>query len=299
MASLAAGCAAEPLDGDTATESPSAYQPGPLEQFLGFGAFPESVEEVIAETTWRENLTAQCMAELGFEYLPVVPAPSGITFTEGPVRGTREFVELHGYGIWDSPRDEGGAIETEVRDPNWERRESMSEAEREAWDVALHGPVTERGEDGSVSYAGGGCSEAATVPSSADQEYLTGVRQEAIDYLTTLAEDPRFDEVDADWASCMADAGFDDHSPLAAQQRFWDEFLAETADGVGPERDLVAERAAGERTVALADLECQEATDWVSRHRAIEVELQQEYVDAHRADLEALLTAMESVTRGD
>jgi len=40
-----------------------------------------------------------------------------------------------------------------------------------------------------------------------------------------------------------------------------------------------SEQATQERRLALADLDCQEATDWAARHRAIEIELQQECVD--------------------
>lgn len=64
---------------------------------------------------------------------------------------------------------------------------------------------------------------------------------------------------------------------------------AATAGG-SPVEDS-AEQAAQERRLALADLDCQEATDWAARHRAIEIELQQEYVDAHRTELDALAEA--------
>ena len=55
---------------------------------------------------------------------------------------------------------------------------------------------------------------------------------------------------------------------------------------------MIADGAAEERRVAVADFECRETTDWAARHRAVEIELQQEYVDAHLADLEALVDAM-------
>ena len=54
----------------------------------------------------------------------------------------------------------------------------------------------------------------------------------------------------------------------------------------------VAAGAAEELRLAAADHACRAQTDWHARHRAIEIELQQDYVDAHRADLEALTEAM-------
>ena len=96
----------------------------------------------------------------------------------------------------------------------------------------------------------------------------------------------------------MADAGFGFANPAAAQQQFFDELMAEIEDDV-LDADAVAERAPEEVRVAVADLDCQEATDWAARHRAVEIQLQQEYVDAHLADLEALAVALVTAPPAD
>ena len=182
-------------------------------------------------------------------------------------------------------------------DPNFDHREAMSEAAREAYDTALRGPITEVHEDGSISREGG-CYDVAQGWAVADDAYLAGVQDEARAFLDAIGADSRFGEVDAAWASCMADAGFGFANPAAAQQQFFDELMAEIEDDV-LDADAVAERAPEEVRVAVADLDCQEATDWAARHRAVEIQLQQEYVDAHLADLEALAVALVTAPPAD
>lgn len=270
---------------------PELPEPGPLEEYLSFGEDIRSVEDLIGAMTGQQNLIAACMVEQGFEYTPQVPAASQVEYTEGPIPGTRDFVEDYGYGVWTSPPTTGGGVTfSNLEDPNWDRREAMTEAGREAYDTALGGPITETGDDGSIT-RGGGCSDVAQGWAVADDAYLTGIRDEAQAFLDSIGADSRFGEVDAAWASCMADAGFSYRTPQGAQQQFWDEMVVEAEDGV-LDQIVADERAVEERRVAVADLDCQEATDWAARHRAVEIELQQEYVDAHLAELEALAEAM-------
>lgn len=306
---LATGCSSDGVPGPDEPPAASAVEeaepdvaeplpPGPLEEYVGYAAAARTPEELVAEVARRENLTAACMAELGFEYEPQVPSVDEIQVSTGPEPGSREFVEAWGYGIWDAPPDGGGGSMswTSSADPNWERREAMTEAGREAYDTALWGPITDTGEDGSVSREGG-CSGIAEGWTVAHDAHLAGVRDEAQTFLETLGDDSRFADVDAAWASCMADGGFRFDRPASAQQAFMDEMLAETEDGV-LDPHVAAERAPEEVRVAVADLDCQEATDWRARHREIEIELQQKYVDVHRVDLEALVAALEQAAGG-
>lgn len=309
---LAAGCSSDggpapapsgpptstPSIGEDAPELPEVAEspePGPLEVYLGYAGTVRTPQHVVADIARRQNATAVCMAELGFEYVPQVPALDDVVVLDGPVQGTREFIEGWGYGVWSQPPGgSGGGFNVEFPgvDPNWAMREEMSEAGREAYDTALWGPVTETSPDGSVTREGG-CSDASYTPTGGEAAYLAGVRAEADDYLMALADDSRFAEVDAAWASCMADAGLGYPSPAAAQQQFWDEVTEETADGV-LDPQVAERRAPEERQVAIADYACRLETGWTERHREIEVQLQQEYVDAHRADLDALAAALEA-----
>lgn len=283
-------------DGAQLPETVEPQEPGPLEAYLGYEATVRTAEDVLADMTRRENATAACMAELGFEYTPQVPSLDDMVALEGPVPGTREFIEGWGYGVWSQPPGGSGGgfmFESSGVDPNWELHEQMSEAGREAYDTALWGPATSTGPDGSVTREGG-CSEASYAPTGEEAAYLAGVLDEANTFLATIADDSRFAEVDAEWASCMADAGLGFANPDAAQQRFWDELTEETADGV-LDPQVAARRAPEEVRVATADYGCRLETGWTERHREVEVQLQQEYVDTHRADLDALAAALEPV----
>ena len=286
-------------DGPELPEAPEPQEPGPLEAYLGYDGTIRTAEDVVAEVTLRENATAACMTELGFEYTPQVPSLDEMVVLDGPVPGTREFIEGWGYGVWSQPPGGSGGgfmFESSGVDPNWARREQMSEAGREAYDTALSGPVTATWPDGSVSREGG-CSEASSVPRGADAAFLDGVRDEANAFLAALDDDSRFTEVNAAWASCMADAGLRYASPAAAEQQFWDEVTQETADGV-LDPQVAARRAPEERDVAIADHRCRQETGWTQRHREIALQLQQEYVDAHRAELDALAASLGQGTGG-
>ncbi len=268
---------------------------GPLEAYLGAGDLGRTQGEVAAELAEHEEAIAACMAQEGFDYVPVVMVPGSFEASDDPLRGTREYAEAYGYGLWHQPEIEPGQY-TYMMDTsaNVAYRESLSPEAQEAYDVALMGQPTDLG-DGTVSYDGVGCMETSALRDSAEAEYLRGVQQEVSDYMQSLwdGDDPRLAEVDAAWASCMRDAGYDDDSPQAAENRLLDEMLAtyEAAPDAPVAAGTIDAGAVTERQVALADQDCRDATDWTARRRAVEHELQQEYLDAHRADLDALAEA--------
>ncbi|WP_146819509.1 hypothetical protein [Actinotalea fermentans] len=270
--------------------------PGPLEVYLGDAVGARTQREVAAELAQTEEAIAACMATEGFEYTPVVMVPGSFEASDDPLRGTRAFAEAYGYGLWRQPEIEPGQY-TYMLDTsaNTAYRESLSPEAQQAYDVALLGQPTDLG-DGQVSYDGTGCTARAELRDGAEAEYLRGVQEEVADYLQSLWEgdDPRLAEVDAAWASCMRDAGYDDDSPQAAESRLLDEMLAvfEAAPDAPVAAGRVDAGAEAERRVALADQDCRDATDWSARRRAVEHELQREYLDAHRADLDALVAAL-------
>jgi hypothetical protein len=271
--------------------APEATLPavGPLEACLGFSLGLQSQGEVAAELAAREEAVAACMAEQGFDYVPMVMVPGSYEVADEPLRGTHVFAEAYGYGVWHGPEIEPGQFTYQLDDSaNRAYRDSLSPLALAAYDEALMGAMTVEGD--TTKFDGvGACASAGPFRDGGDAAYLRDVSEEMSDYLEALArgDDPRLAEVDAAWASCMADAGYDEASPRAAEWRVIDEFIA--ADELTA--DVVAENTALERRLALADIDCREATDWAVRRRAIEYALQQEYVDSHRADLDALVAA--------
>lgn len=310
-AALLAGCsgggAAEPTVARTAPSSPEpttaaeagldvaralaeiAEVLGPLERYVGQVRPSLTGEQFVASVNLSSVAAAACMADQGFELTPTLLPLDAYELTPGPVRGTAEFAQAWGYGVWSRPESVGELVSVAVEDPNAERVQAMPADEREAYQKALAGDLV-TGEGGRPLYEGG-CSTVPVAPTRDDAEHLRAVWDAAFAFLQSLDQDARFGEVDGAWAACMAEAGAAYASPLEAERRFQEEREAATRAG-DPAPEVVAERAAEEVRVAVADLACREATDWEARHRAVELELQREYVDAHRADLEALAEAL-------
>lgn len=290
------GAAPDPAAGPADPDDPGAPTPGPLEAYLGYAVGARTQGEVAAELAAHEEAIAACMAAQGFEYTPPVIVPGTFETSDEPPRGSRGFAERYGYGIWQGPEVEPGQYTYQLDDSaNAEYRASLTPEAQQAYDRALLGTPTDL-PDGGTSFDGLGCREAAAVRQSPQAEYLRGVQEEVSDLLESLwlGEDPRLAEVDADWAACMRDAGYDDRSPREAEQRIIDEVTAAYGSGTGPAASVVAERAAAEHRLAIADQDCRDATGWARRRRAVEHELQQEYLAAHRADLDALVAALDA-----
>jgi len=240
------------------------------------------------------------MAREGFEHFPQVPTSDEITSLDGPAQGTREYTERYGYGVWTPATEEEGAYMFEMQDDP-ERvayLQAMSPSEMEAYLTAMYGGVTETHTDGSATRSGG-CM-AVGYDGIGDQDaYLSGVRDAATQFLTALPEDPGFAELDARWSECMAGQGLSYASPHRARGSFLDgiEELFEKAnvENVDPfSFPEVPERAAEEKRVALADLECRESLGYDRLHTLIAHELQADYVETHRTDLDALAAVLGS-----
>lgn len=296
-----AACSGAPGGGGPTPSPPSDssqgrefQEPGPLEVYFDTGYDLTSPRDFAASHLEREEAIAACMAKQGFDYVPSTIQEGSVVVGDGPPRGTRGFAETYGYGVWEGPENEPGQVNAMIDDSaNAAYLNSLSPTARQAYDVALNGQMTVEGD--AMTFDGTGCSGANGVGAGAAEDaFLAGVVEEAVAFLESLQQgtDARLAEVDAAWASCMTDAGYRDASPAAAEARVAEEaseYFAANSSSVDAE--LMAERAAEERRLALADMDCREEADWAARRRAAEIELQQEYVEAHREDLEALVEA--------
>ncbi len=290
---LLTGCAAEPAP-EEAREGP-----GPLSAILMSGGMEgDDAASVIAEMTTREEAVAACMHEAGFSYAPQIPQPDQVTFhpEDAEVLGPVEFAERYGYGMW-YPPDNGGGIEFAMtEDPEHAAYlASMSETEAAAYETALWGPVTEEGADGSVTREGG-CRDRWSEPpgrDEAERAYLRGVAEEMYAFFDTLAEDPAFDDLNRDWSACLREAGYTFARPEAAQAEAMATFEAAiAAANYQLTAAMLAEHGPEEIALATADARCRVEVDYEDRHAAIQWDLEQAYVDAHTADLEAYQRAL-------
>lgn len=103
---------------------------------------------------------------------------------------------------------------------------------------------------------------------------------------------PEMTELNAAWSECMAEAG---HPGFTAQpdaaQSIYDK-QNELWESTGPEGEIdeAAMDALGEEEVelALADLECREKTDYQEKSEQVTIDKEQQFVDDHKAELEAM-----------
>lgn len=304
-----AGCSNGGGDGGgggdlTYEDSPLSEVFAELDDFSGM-----SEEEMQAESDRQmmeiEELTAACMAEQGFEYIPVDWSESGgVISAETDVDyESREYAEQYGYGITTMySEDESSSSEEDApEDPNQAIVEAMSPAEQEAYYEALYGQMDEEPAEGEeISYEPSGCSGEAQMQVYGDQMELWEDPRfeelfEAMDQIYTDAEnDPRMAELNTAWSDCMADAGHTDLAdPSAAQDSImtaadglWSE--SEDPSDIEPEMADLRER---EIALATADWDCKDSVDYQQTSLEIQFEYEEEFVEEWQADIDALIAA--------
>lgn len=314
---LLAGCAG--TDGGGGLD----YEDSPLNQYMSaaWGGDDRSPEEMQSEFDDQnrqiEELVADCMAEEGFDYLPVLDTGSVVYSSDDDENAwdpdSRDWVAQYGYGFVNYPgRDEQPVEGDEWEDPNQEYVESLSESEQAAYQEALNGPALSEEEyaeqeasgDFEYDWTTAGCYGAASNevyggdPSSSDEH------QPLMDAMNALYEEaqshPDVAELDAAWSSCMADAG---HSGLATQQDAQNSIMDEqnaayesqepSEDGEWVEPDLT-ELGEREIEVALADFDCRDEVDYTAQQLTVQFELEERFIEEHKAELDAYLASVEN-----
>ena len=312
---LLSGCSGSDEDATGASEE--AEQTSPLSEYLsavyGGDLSPEEQEKKFAEEQREmEELVAQCMQEQGFEY---TPATNSGAFYGGD--GTewqpddRDWVAQYGYGAVNSPFSEEPPPEEEFVDPNADYVASLSESEQTAFYEALHGPMPtedEMAEGGEFEYdwTTAGCQGAAQHEVAGEDPSQSEEFKPLFDAINELYMDmpswPGMAELDAEWAACMDGAGHGGHAnPMEAQTSIHDELnkiyegsMSEDG-GMTGEPDQAAIDALGEREIelALADLDCREETDYRDRSAEITREVEEQFIEDHKAELDAMVAAAE------
>lgn len=258
------------------------------------------------ENKQREELIAECMAEEGFEYIPAVQN-GGMVFSGDEWKPEdREWVAQYGYGMVNFPgRDEPVPADEEWVDPNQDYVMSLSESEQQAYYETLSGPPIpedQLNEDGSYewNWETAGCHGYAQHemeeqnPAMSDE--FEPLMKDIEEFWTETQESDAFDEINAEWSSCMADAGHSGYDTQAdAQMQFNDElneYYENQTEWVEDDPEL-AELGEREVEIALADLECREKTGYRAAHAEIQFALEEEFIADHKAELDALKAAAE------
>lgn len=294
----------------TGEPEPTETPKGALEVFFEemWGDYDE--EQSQSDQIRIEELKAECMSDLGFEYIPVDPMGGVIiepepasTDDDQPEWGTLEFAKKYGYGVTTDPwGDQGGGVVDPMpiddwEDPNAEIVEGMSEAEQTAYYAALYGepmeePLSPDDEWVQPSWEDMGCSGYAEHEVYGDMLYGGGeddpfqeLQEEMSMMWDAMQTDQRIAEADAAWAVCMADGGFPGYAKLAdAEQGFYtrtDEIRNEVYEGISPdsgeEEWMAAEDEIQRRLAELSDEEIELAVaDFTCRDDVDYMEIQTE-----------------------
>lgn len=284
-------------DFDTAEDARETY---PLDEFLGnlwgIGLSEDARQRRLEEQDiLREEIIAQCMNDVGFTYEldlgnwtlnagdPLLWQPEDI-----------EWVSQWGYGAILAPGNPPGI--TLTMDLDIDYLADLSENEQLAWQWALYGDPDDYGNNP-------GCRRQADTHLQ-ESDPSTYLRYEiefaplfdALGHFQQglLAE---ISEADRDWVNCMAENGFPGFERQSdAQESVWDKNGALQRIIYEPELSLPNEIIVlqeYEVTIALADLNCREKTDFRARVDAIRVDEERRFIEDHRQELNALRDVVE------
>ena len=121
-------------------------------------AFELTPEQYRARLIVAEEEVARCMKAKGFDYVPSIPPPGGLSSPPAAVVPTREWVAEYGYGISTGPMDTPYPTEAEAQ-PQELPSPAADPLEAQAYEEALYGDPNEAGEvGGHIGSTGvGGC----------------------------------------------------------------------------------------------------------------------------------------------
>ena len=330
LALTLAGCGSGGSNGDGAA---SAEEPelGPLDEYFEqmYGDYDE--EQGNADMIRVEELTAECMADLGFQYTPVDYSSQGGTVVSSDAEDipwdTLEFAEQYGYGATTNPYGEEQPLPEEEGqewvDPNQEYVETMSETEQAAYWEALYGVQTFDETDPEAEYEynweDAGCQGSASNEVYGDmgmgggEDEFAALQEDMNTMWESAMADPRMVELNAEWATCMADAGYaglaeptdaqnlifektnaiyeDAYADVDPNVEMTEEDYAAIEEGVQDDLAAVTEE---EIETAVADYTCRDEIELTKTQQAINIEYQQDFVDQHKDELDAWLESTQA-----
>jgi hypothetical protein len=267
----------------------SAEPPQELEDTIGFGG--DSAKEIQARV---ENRIGECMRAQGFQYQPVDPFAAQQAITGKARISDEEFTKQFGYGI-STLFGKGN----QQSDPNERIRNSLSGADRAAYDRALGGDnpgVTfqEAVDSGDFSELGG-CTKEASDASFGGAAVLNQLVERLDGLDERIIQDQRMVKANEKWSTCMQEKGYRYEEPDAIDEDLTERFKGIVGTGVRPGTSTIPpgtsfDRAAltslqeEEVRIANADLECEK-----QEIEPVEREVRPQYEAQFRKENERLL----------
>ena len=268
VALFATACGGSSATTDQATSDQVSLSltESPINALLGIDIAMRSGDIVALERQAEEGV-AECMLAAGFEYRPVDFAAQFEPETGADDPDSRGYAEVNGYGISIQPVINAPGPE-DITDPNAELRSALTAPELEAYELALYGNAPLDAEPLPADERTGCVAESYDNVYAARAE-LGSVEQFFGEFGAELAEleerfrgDPRFVELEAQWATCMNEQGF----AVSVREEVFVELsrrMSEVGPRLIPGEEPSAEVQAAmdevsdwERSVAVADWDC-------------------------------------------
>lgn len=219
-----------------------------LADFFGGADDPaEAQQQSIEQEARVQEAVRACMAEEGFEYIPVEQPAGSFAFDD---TSQEDWAREQGFGIttWVGREDEFLGEEQNFVDPNDDMVAEMSDSEREAYYGALWGTEEEQQEGTTVEVDpdtgeeifyqegfGAGCyGEAQETEYGGQDDLWTELSPDLESMYERMQSDPRIVEANTEWSSCMAEGGYDYESPDTMYESVFDDFQQRLDEIVGP-----------------------------------------------------------------
>lgn len=198
---------------------------GSVEDQLGFTQSGIQAAQARVETD-----IAACMKTKGFDYTPVDPTSARAALTGGSNLSDEDFQKQFGYGIA-TLYNRG----TQQTDPNDRIRESLSPADRRAYDQALSGGNPQQtffvaADTGDFSQLGG-CTKQATDALFGGSQLLTTLQRKLDELDESIVQDQRMVGAYEQWTSCMREQTGESYEDSEAVEA---DILRRLAAAVGP-----------------------------------------------------------------
>jgi hypothetical protein len=247
--------------------------------------------------TTAENLIRDCMKTQGFDYVPQDPAAQQAALVGGRNLSKEDFEKQYGYGIttlYEQRR------QLAVAGPNKSLRDSLSEADRKAYDQALHG------DDATATFADaidsgdysrlGGCIKTATDQVFGGADVLSSLSAKLDELDQKMRADARMVKAVKEWSACMRQKGFDGLNEQEEVDAVLKKKLEEVVGSPGDvastgrteadyDKAALAALQAEEVAMVKADTECEE-----EHVEEVEDKVTEEYEAAFREENTSLLS---------
>lgn len=237
--------------GEGASTNAGAFESdSPIDNMIGVPVMDELAMNDYVLDVLREGefKTAECMLASGFEYSPVLPNASTPSADEVGPNSAEDYAKSRGFGIVAQFNESQFDPADPPVHPNQTYRASLSEAEYDAYEVALYGSVSDeqsdfdnvagsdsaagsdsdsdtgQGEDDGFPGATGGCKALASEELFSLFTVLDEFTPDADAVFDAWFADPRVLESNQQWLACMNEEGFtiDDPDPENVREEIFD-----------------------------------------------------------------------------